>query len=244
MRILALALAALSMMAAISAPAHAQQQRVCEGVVRGPAGEHIMQILLEDGQPVSGLATWRPPNQTALRGRALPMINMYYHITDLATGARGPLFYVHVIHAARVGDSQATSAEVRIRRYGETEWMARRNWQSFADARRDAARDYIYNMAGSVGFGSPAELNLFSTAAQVESHAVTDTNTRISAGIWNLSYRPALDALFDRAFQETRRRVSHPAECVRATHEHTALLNMTRVSRGDPPGPEATPADR
>jgi hypothetical protein len=228
MRNLALALAALSMTVAISVPARAQDLRVCEGVMRGPAGEHIIQILLEDGQPIGGLATWRPPNQTAVRGRALPMINMYYRMLDLETGRRGPLFYVHVIHTARIGDSSATSAEVRIRRFGDTEWLEQQNWQSFADARQNAVRDDIDSLAGSVGFNSPAALELFSTAAQIESHAVTDTNTRISAGIWNLSYRPALDALFDRAFQEARRRVSHPAECPRARAEHTAVLTMAR----------------
>ena len=218
---------------ALAGPAMAQQ-RVCEGVMRGPAGEHIIQVLLEDGQPVTGLATWRPPNQTAVRGRALPMIAMYYRILDLDTGARGPLFYVHVIHAARITDSRATTADVRIRRYGDTDWTETRDWASFADARRDAERDDIYNMAGSVGFGSPAALELFGTAPQVESRAVTNENVRISDGIWNLSYRVALDPLFDRVYQEVRRRLSNPAECIRATAEHAALLGLARDSRSTP----------
>ncbi|MBN8552348.1 MAG: hypothetical protein J0L52_05580 [Caulobacterales bacterium] len=202
--------------------------------MRGPAGEHIIQILLEDGQPMFGLATWRPPNQTAVRGRALPMVAMYYGVRDLETGERGPLFYVHVIHAARIADSNATSAEVRIRRYGETEWLERRDWASFADARNDAARDSIFNLAGSVGFGSSAALDMFSTAPQVESHAVTDRNVRVSSGIWNLTYRVVLDALFDRAFREARRRASHPVECTRANDEHGVIVGLARRAAEGP----------
>lgn len=216
---------------AFASRATAQEQRVCEGVMRGPAGEHIIQILLEDDEPVAGLATWRPPNQTAVRGRALPMIAMYYRLLAIESGERAPLSYVHVIHAARIGDSSAASAEVRIRRYGESEWLESRNWASFAQARQDAVRDDIDSLAGSVGFGSPAALELFSTAPQVESHAVTNENLRISSGVWNLTYRVALDPLFDRAFQEARRRVSHPAECIRATAEHAALMSVARSPR-------------
>lgn len=219
---------------ALASPAIAQQQRVCEGVLRGQAGEHAIQILLEDGEPVMGLAIWRPTNQTAVAGSAFPAISMYYRVLDLGTGQRGPLFHVQVIHVARIGDSRATSAEVRIRAYGETDWAESRDWASFADSRRDAERDDIQSMAGSVGFGSPAALELFSTALQVESHAVTNENVRISAGIWNLSYRVALDPLFDRAYQEARRRLSNPAECVRANAQHAPLLGLARDAREGP----------
>ena len=224
----------ISAVIAFASSAAAQQQRVCEGVMRGPAGEHLVQILLEDGQPVTGLATWRPPNQTAVRGNALPMLAMYYRILDLETGQRGPLFYVHVIHSARISDSRAVSAEVRIRRYGEDDWLESRDWASFAEVRADAERDGMYNMAGSVGFGSPAALELFAVAPQVESHAVTNEGVRVSAGIWNLSYRVALDPLFDRAHQEARRRLENPAECIRASGEHAALLGLARDARSEP----------
>ncbi len=208
MRIAALTLLGIAL---LTSPAHAQQRRICEGTIRGPAGEHIVQILLEDREPVYALAMWRPPNQTAISGNPLPMIVMYYRVLNIPSGERGPLYFVHVIHAARMNGLQGTSAEVRIRRYGETAWFARQDWPTFAEAQEEDYDSFIR----SVGFNSPEVLELFSVAPQVESHAVTDDNVRVSAGIWNLSYRTALDALFDRAHAEALRRASHPSESIR-----------------------------
>ncbi|WP_029087019.1 hypothetical protein [Brevundimonas aveniformis] len=212
----------------IAGPTVAQQQRICEGAVRGPAGEHIFQILLENAEPVYAMAMWRPPNQTALAGSPLPMVVLYYRVHDIQTGAHGPLFYAHVIHAARISESRATSAEVRIRQYGQTEWLERQDWTSFAEARRNDG----YSIAGSVSFNSPAALELFSTAPQVESRAITNDNVRISSGIWNLTGRIALDALLERAHAEAVRRMSNPIECIRpndATHQ--VIIGAWRLAR-------------
>lgn len=211
MKPVTMAMAALGL--ALTAGAAAADTRICEGILRGPAGEHTVQLLMEDGEFVRGLAFWAPPNQTAVRGGALPLMRLYYRVQDFGSGARGPLMHVQLIHAARISDSRATSAHVDIRRYGETEPAEVLEWRGFAEARANSRRDDLVSMASSVGFGSPTALELIETAPQVESRAITDRNELISSGVWNLTYRVALDALFDRAFQEARQDAMNPRRC-------------------------------
>lgn len=213
----------LSVVTAMAAPANAEH-RICEGLLRGPAGEHSIRYLLEDGEIVRGLATWSPPNQTARQGGALPRMILYYRISDLETGARGPLMFVHMMHAARVSDTSATSATVGIRRYGEDAWLERREWAYFASAVENSRRDDLESMASTTGFGSAEALELFMTAPQVESNAVTNEGVQVSSGVWNLSYRTALDALFDRAFQEVRRRLQSRSECRRPLSSDASIV--------------------
>jgi len=222
---------AAAIIIASATASQAQDRRICEGALRGPAGEHVVQILLEDGEPVYGMATWRPPNQTAVSGNRLPMMVLYYRLLDLQTGEHGPLYFVHVIHAARMEGLRSTSAEVRIRRYGTTEWFERRDWPTFASAREE---DYAM-FARSVSFNSTEALEFFSTVPQVESHAVTDDNVRISAGIWNLTYRVALDPLLSRAHAEALRRVRYQSECIRPTDAlHQTIIGAWERSRANP----------
>lgn len=204
--------AALAAAMLIASPALATR-RVCEAVLRGPAGEHVIQILMEDEQRVAGWAIWKPP----LEGpqRALPGLHLHYRLTDLNTGARSPLLYAEVFHIARISDSRASTATVGIGPYGGEE-LERRDWTSFAQSRARAERDDIDALAGGTGFSSRQVLDLVQNAPQIRSAAITDRNEMISEGVWNLTTRVALDPLFARAFSVASAHAENPRRHCRA----------------------------
>jgi hypothetical protein len=228
----ALICAVLAMgVAMIGDTALAQGRRICEGHLSGPAGYHNVAFLVEGDEVIDGLAYWAPPNQTAVRGRDIPMMRLYYPLLDLETAERGPLAYIYMILVAEIGNERAYSAMVNFRRYGQREYVASVPWGTFGDSRENSERDSISSLAGAVGVSSPAALELANTAPQIEVRAITDRDNLIASGIWNLSYRAANDALFDRAAQQAFRQLQNPSRCRQPRTFDWPLTGMSRNRR-------------
>lgn len=202
--------------------------RVCTGGVTGPAGSHVVRLLLNDGVIERGIAAWNPPNQTAHAGRRFsPTMSLYYRLTDVETGATGPLIWVHAFMGAPMSATRATEASVRIRRYGERQWAAVTPWSSFASAREgwnSGSTNYVSERS-SVSFGGEEVLALFNSAPQIEAQGVSNLNEELSSGIFNLTYRVANDALFERAFQEAVR-VHRRDDCEEPDFVSRALFRL------------------
>lgn len=217
MKIKVLSLAA-GAWAALAAAA-AADTRYCEATLRGPAGEHTVSLRLEDGVIVDGDALWAPPREAARANIEFPRIELHYDVTDFQTGARSPLRYVMVIHAVRPTQTRARTAEVTFGPY--TGEMERQDW-GFFERVRDPDNTRLRNsnaIAGGVGFASAASLRAAREAMQLETAVITDAGENLAAGVFNLTTRPALDALLDRAFTAARASADNPRSC-RAPREH------------------------
>lgn len=208
MRSMILAGAAVAL--AVTAGAAAADTRICEATVRGPAGEHTVWLLMEDGAFAYGDALWAPPRQAARANIEFPRIELHYAVRDFDSGARSPLQYVMVTHAVRPTQTRARTAEVALGPYtGELEYQP---WDFFAQV-RDPANTGLRNsnaIAGEMVFRSPQALRNAQEAFQLETVVVTDAGERLAHGVFNLTTRPALDALMDRAFQAARRKADDP----------------------------------
>lgn len=213
-------LAAATLALALSAGRAAAEVRICEATLRGPAGEHTVTLRLEDGVFVEGEAAWAPPRQNARANVEFPRLELRYEVLDFETGARSPLRYLMVIHAVRPTLTRARTAQVALGPYaGEVE---RREWGFFAQVRDPANRGMRNSdaIAGEIPFSSRASLEAAQTAAQMETYVLTDLNERLVDGVFNLTARPALDALLDRAFQTARQAANNPRRDCRELRHH------------------------
>lgn len=218
--LLPIAVAAATLVCAL--PAHADV-RVCESTLRGPAGEHTIHLEVEDGQVIYGDAIWAPPRQNARANVEFPRIELNYGITDFETGARTSLRWVTVIHAVRMTSTRATTAEVTFAPY--TQDGERRDWPFFARA-RDAENTGLRNsdaIAGTIHFTSPTALETALTAPQIETAVITDQRESLANGIFLMTHRPALGALFDHVFQQARTMARNPGrDCRALRHDERA----------------------
>lgn len=197
--------------------------RICETTLTGPAGQHTIYIEMDGSQMVYGEAIWAPPRQNARANIDFPRIELNYGITDETTGARTSLRYVVVSQGVRTTGTRAVSAEVTLSPY--TQEGERRDWPFFARA-RDPANTRIRNsdaIAGQVVFSSPAALSMAQTAPQLETAVITNLDERLASGVFLMTHRPALDALFDHAFNQLRPALSEPARRCRSPRHDERL---------------------
>lgn len=203
-----LILATIALVATATA-AHADI-RICEISLRGPAGQHEIYIEMQDGQMTYGEAVWAPPRQNARANVEFPRIELNYGIQDITTGSRTSLRYIHVIHGVRMDQVRGRTAEISLAPYGQP--GESRPWSGFAQARdpnnlRSRNSD---GLGGGVGFSSSTALGFAQSAPQLETRAVTDLGEVMSTGVFLMVHRPALDALFDHAFQQLRPSLEDP----------------------------------
>ena len=215
--------------ALLAAGAAAAETRICEATLSGPAGEHTVRLELEDGAIVEGVATWAPPREAARARIEFPRLELRHDITDFETGARAPLRYVTVIHAVRPTQTRARTADVVLGPYtGEPDRVA---WDFFARV-RDPANTGLRDseaIAGEIFFTSPQSLRTAREALQIETAVITGDNERLANGVFNLTTRPAMDALFDRAFEVARGHARNPGrECRTLRHDERQREARTR----------------
>lgn len=216
------------------------QIRICESTLRGPAGEHTVYLEVADGRVVYGDAVWAPPRQNARANIEFPRIELNYGITDYETGALTPLRYVTVIHAVRMTRTRATTAEVSLAPY--TLAGERRDWPFFARA-RDPENTGLRNsdtIAGTVHFTSPSALEIALTAPQLETSVITNENENLATGVFLMTHRPALGALFDHVFQQARGMARNPGRDCRALRHDEEPRGQTS---DEPRAQSATPLD-
>lgn len=214
-------IATLAALATLAAPEIVLAEiRVCETALRGPAGEHSIRVEVEDGQIIYGGATWSPPRQNARPNVEFPRLELVYAITDFDTGARSPLQYISITHAARMTQTRADTALVTISPYQQD--GISRDWPFFARARNAEDRRFRNSDAigGNVILASEEARQIALTAPQMESNVITNLGERLSSGVFLLIHRPALDALFDRAYQDIRSDLRNPSrECRTLRHD-------------------------
>lgn len=193
--------------------------RVCETTLRGPAGEHTIRVEMEDGAIIYGEAVWAPPRQNAIANVEFPRLELNYAITNFDTGTRSTLRFVTVIHAARMTETRANTAEVTLSPYGGE--MLTREWPFFARARdpEDTRFRNAERIGGSVHFFESEALEIALTAPQIETSVVTEHNERLATGVFLMVHRPALDAMFDHAFQQVRPRLANGRGCRALRHD-------------------------
>lgn len=218
-------IAALTTLVALVAPGAALADiRVCEATLRGPAGEHIIRVEVQDGQVVYGGATWAPPRQNARANVDFPRLELVYPITDFETGARAPLQYISVTHSVRMTETRADTAQVTFAPYQQD--GVSQDWPFFARARNaeDTRFRNSERIGGNVLFSSETARQIALTAPQIETTVVSNLNEGMSSGVFLLVHRPALDALFDRAFQEVRSDLRNPSrECRALRHDEWSM---------------------
>ncbi|MBN8552347.1 MAG: hypothetical protein J0L52_05575 [Caulobacterales bacterium] len=230
MKLISLTAAAVLMTA--TATAAQAQIRVCETTLRGPAGEHQIYIEMDGDRMVFGEAVWAPPRQNARANIEFPRIELNYGIRDLETGARSPLRYVTVIHAVRMTNTRSTSAEVTLAPYRQA--GEQRDWPFFARA-RDGGNTRLRNssvIAGTIHFTSADALEMALTAPQLETSVVTNLGENLANGVFLMTHRPALDALFDHVFQQTRNKARNPGrECRGLRHDEESRFSRSEDLR-------------
>lgn len=197
--------------------------RVCEATLSGPAGEHIIYLEVDGREVVFGEAVWAPPRQNARAGIEFPRLELNYGITDFDTGERTPLRYVEIYHALRMTQTRADTAEVTFGPFSQP--GERRDWPFFAMA-RDPSNTGVRNsdvIGGNVFFSSRSALEAAQTAPQLETRVVTNLDEELASGVFLMVHRPALDAMFNHAFQQARQAAENPGRhCRGLRHDERA----------------------